>query len=74
MLFDFEFLKSISEPSFVQEYNKSLQRFMTLLNDTNKTGMLTPSLRHAQIFFCRRSFPPLHRPPGKKIKYDEDDG
>jgi hypothetical protein len=33
LLFDFEFLKSISEPSFVQEYNKSLQRFMTLLND-----------------------------------------
>jgi predicted Mrr-cat superfamily restriction endonuclease len=34
-----EFLESISEQTFVQEYSKSLQTFISLLN--NKTGKLT---------------------------------
>jgi hypothetical protein len=36
LLFDIEFLETISEQTFVQEYSKSLQTFISLLN--NKTG------------------------------------
>jgi DNA-dependent RNA polymerase auxiliary subunit epsilon len=42
LLFDVEFLESISERAFVQEYSKSLQTFISLLNDKiGKLNILT---------------------------------
>jgi DNA-dependent RNA polymerase auxiliary subunit epsilon len=42
LLFDVEFLESISERVFVQEYSKSLQTFISLLNDKiGKLNILT---------------------------------
>ena len=38
LIFDFEFLQSISDPAFVREYNKCLSTFIALLNDNMKTG------------------------------------
>ena len=50
---DVEFFKSISELNSVQAYNRTLQQFVTLLNNHLKTGLL--SLRR-RVIFSRRSF------------------
>jgi hypothetical protein len=60
LLFDVEFLKSISDPSFVQEYNKTLQTFLSLLNDNMKTGM-APGRLNAKPFLDELPSPPLVR-------------
>jgi hypothetical protein len=40
LLFDFEFLKSIADPVFVERYKNSLSTFLTLLNENNNSGMI----------------------------------
>jgi hypothetical protein len=40
LLFDFEFLKSIADPVFVERYKNSLSTFLTLLNENNKLGIV----------------------------------
>jgi hypothetical protein len=67
---DVEFLKSISELNFVQEYNeynRSLQQFMTLLNNHMKTGLLSSRtvLSYFSPILLRRPMlpPPPPSPP-----------
>jgi hypothetical protein len=40
LLFDFEFLKSIADPVFVERYKNSLATFITLLNENKNSGMI----------------------------------
>ena len=74
---DVEFLKSISKVNFVREYNRSLQQFMTLLNNQMKTGLLSPR-KQCWVVFSRRSFadrsPPPRTPDWKNAKNDERRG
>jgi hypothetical protein len=44
LLFDFEFLKSIADPVFVERYKKSLSSFLTLLNENNRSGIVLYNL------------------------------
>ena len=74
---DVEFFKSISELNSVQAYNRTLQQFVTLLNNHMKTGLL--SLRR-RVIFSRRSFAdrspvfPPRTPDWKNAKNDEKRG
>jgi hypothetical protein len=74
---DVEFFKSISELNSVQAYNRTLQQFVTLLNNHMKTGLL--SLRR-RVIFSRRSFAdrspvfPPRTPDWKNAKNDERRG
>ncbi len=57
LLFDFEFLKSIADPVFVERYKNSLSTFLTLLNENNNSGMIlnirffTFCVQYFQIYF-----------------------